>query len=337
MDPYYSRVAQRWEMIERRDPVLWDDAPVGGLPSVQAGLGPSHPRPPSDHNEQGSPRRRPGQPGWGSGRPRWGPLSSQQLAAYAQQGFLVLPNLFSEREVNGLLAEVSRLAEEADRSRDDVVVEPGNQAASAVRSLFRLHKESAAIDRLATDPRLCAAARQILDDDLYIHQSRVNFKPAFEGEPFAWHSDFETWHVEDGMPRMRAVSASLLLTANTEHNAPLLVVPGSHLRYVRCVGETPPEHYRQSLRVQKVGVPDREALSQLAEQGGVASCTGPAGTLVLFDCNLMHGSNGNITPLPRHNIFLVYNSMKNRLVEPFGNQPPRPAFLGERDPVRLVG
>jgi len=184
-------------------------------------------------------------------------------------------------------------------------------------------------------PRLCGVAAQILGSGVYLHQSRINFKPAFEGKPFPWHSDFETWHMEDGMPRMRALSASILLTPNTEHNGPLMVVPGSHRRYVRCVGKTPDEHFTTSLREQMVGVPAREALVALFERGSLDSITGPAGSVVFFDCNLMHGSAGNITPLPRHNMFLVYNSCENRLLSPFCGLPARPTFLAEREPSPL--
>lgn len=257
-----------------------------------------------------------------------GPLGREQLDHYAKRGFVVLPRLFSASEIATLLAEMERLAAAADPTRDDVIVEPESQA---VRSLFRLHTGSDVIRSLSADPRLAGAARQILGSDVYIHQSRVNFKPAFEGKPFQWHSDFETWHVEDGMPRMRALSMSILLTRNTEHNGPLLVLPGSHLRYIRCVGETPPEHFKQSLRKQAYGVPDRDSLTQLAAEADIVSCTGEVGTVVMFDCNLMHGSSGNITPLPRHNVFLVYNSVENQLVEPFGGMPARPLFLAERE------
>lgn len=257
-----------------------------------------------------------------------GPLARDQIAQYARQGFLVLPKLFSAAEVSALLAEMERLAAAADRTRDDVIVEPES---NAVRSLFRLHRDCAAITAVAADSRLAGAARQLLGGDVYIHQSRVNFKPAFEGKAFPWHSDFETWHVEDGMPRMRAVSMSLLLTRNTEHNGPLMVMPHSHVRYVRCVGETPRDHFKQSLRKQTYGVPDRESLARLAAEHEIVSCTGEAGTVVMFDCNLMHGSTANITPLARHNVFLCYNSVDNQLVAPFGGQPARPLFLAERE------
>lgn len=261
---------------------------------------------------------------WGD---RTGPLGEAQLRAYEGNGFLVMPALFSDAEVCAVLEEAESLLQCADRARRDVIREPGGEA---VRSLFRVHLGCGSLASVARDPRICAVARQVLGSDTYVHQSRINFKPAFEGEPFPWHSDFETWHMEDGMPKMRALSVSLLLTVNREQNGPLLVIPGSHRRYVRCVGDTPEDHFRRSLRKQEIGVPDRATLRELVGAGSLQSLTGPAGTVIFFDCNLMHGSGGNITPLPRHNVFLVYNSTENRLVEPFGGRPPRPQFLAER-------
>lgn len=256
-----------------------------------------------------------------------GPLSRDELDTYERRGFLLKPGLFDATEVATLLAEAEGLAKVADRTRDDVITEPGGDA---VRSLFRLHRGGGLFAQLTRDPRLRAVAQQLLGSSVYVHQSRLNFKPAFEGAPFPWHSDFETWHMEDGMPRMRALSVSLLLTLNTEHNGPLLVIPGSHKRYVRCVGETPADHFKTSLRKQQIGVPSREALSALVSEGSVESVTGPAGSAVFFDCNLMHGSGGNITPLPRHNLFLVYNSGENTLRAPFAGTKARPDFLAER-------
>jgi ectoine hydroxylase len=49
----------------------------------------------------------------------------------------------------------------------------------------------------------------------------------------------------------------------------------------------------------------------------------------------MHGSNGNITPYPRSNVFFVYNSVENTLGEPFAAEHERPWFLGSREPEVL--
>ena len=70
-----------------------------------------------------------------------------------------------------------------------------------MRSVFAVHRSSALFASISEDPRLLSLAQNILGDDVYIHQSRLNYKPAFHGREFFWHSDFETWHAEDGMPQ----------------------------------------------------------------------------------------------------------------------------------------
>ena len=260
-----------------------------------------------------------------------GPLSRAQLQRFEREGFLVLPEFFSPPEVSACLAELNRLRRsESVRRRPEAIVEPESDD---LRSLFAVHAISPFFGDVACDERLIAMMHQILGSDAYIHQSRINLKPGFAGKEFYWHSDFETWHVEDGMPNMRAVSCSLLLTPNYEYNGPLLLIPGSHKHYVECVGETPENHYTKSLKRQEYGVPDHESLAWLAEQGGIQSATGPAGTLVLFECNTMHGSNSNISPFPRSNLFLVYNSARNRLQPPFCGLKPRPDYIAARGEV----
>jgi len=255
-----------------------------------------------------------------------GPLETKALARFDRDGFLVVRGLLSRVRTEALLAAVEQ---HNDTRCDDpaLVREPET---GALRSIFRIHREPGPFAQLAHEPRLVAIAEQILGTRVYVHQSRVNRKPAFAGKEFYWHSDFETWHVEDGMPRMRALSASIALTPNHAWNAPLLLIPGSHRHYVACPGRTPANHYEQSLRRQEYGTPGPDALRWLVERGGIVQVTAEPGDAVLFDCNAMHGSNGNITPDPRTNVFLVYNSVENPLEPPFGGMPPRPEFLATR-------
>lgn len=258
-----------------------------------------------------------------------GPLDPEVVANYEEDGFVVLPGLLPPRVTSALNAELDRLAaDEEIKSRSRAIIEPDGDE---LRSLFAVHTDAGPLAELARDPRLVEIARQLLGGDVYIHQSRINLKPGFRGKEFYWHSDFETWHAEDGMPRMRAVSCSVLLTPNYSYNGPLLGIAGSHQWFVSCVGETPENHFQQSLRRQQVGTPDDDSLAELARRGRVATCEGPAGTVVFFECNLMHGSNSNISPDPRRNVFLVYNSIDNALQEPFAAPAPRPDFIASRD------
>ena len=257
------------------------------------------------------------------------PVDGAQVAQFERDGFLILDALFSEAEIR-LLQDGARtlLADPQALDPETLIAEPG---AREIRSIFDIHKQSRLMARLAADERLAGLARYLLGGDVYVHQSRLNYKPGFEGREFYWHSDFETWHVEDGMPRMRALSVSVLLAENMVANGPLMLIPGSHQQFLTCVGETPDDHYRQSLKKQQYGVPDDDSLTELAHRHGIVAATGRPGTVVVFDCNVMHGSSGNISPFPRSNAFFVYNSVDNRLLAPFGPAKPRPPFIAERD------
>jgi len=265
---------------------------------------------------------------YGSGS---GPLGAGQLQSYEERGFLQVGDVLAEDEVNAIVDDLVAFTSRPEvRADERTIVEP---ASDEVRSVFEVHRINETIGRLATDERIAGVARQILGSEVYVHQSRVNFKPAFKGKEFAWHSDFETWHAEDGMPRMRALSISVSLTHNFTYNGPLMLIPGSHRSFVTCVGQTPEDNYKQSLKRQDLGSPDPASMVKLLEDAGgeIAECTGGPGGITVFDCNTMHGSNSNISPIPRSNVFIVYNSVDNALVEPFAAPTRRPEFIAARD------
>ncbi|AFS82212.1 ectoine hydroxylase [Candidatus Nitrosopumilus sediminis] len=256
-------------------------------------------------------------------------LNKEQVDFFEKNGYLIFENLFSSDEITKLFDELTSLSQ--DEIKKDLPQFILEETQRDVRSIFEIHKISKLYGKLCRDKRILKIAQQLLGSKVYIHQSRVNLKPGFDGKEFYWHSDFETWHSEDGMPNMRAVSCSISLTKNYEFNGPLMVIPGSHKEFVSCSGKTPDEHYKQSLKRQEIGTPQKEFLEQMVEKSKIVSAKGDAGSVIFFDCNIMHGSNGNITPYPRSNAFFVYNSIHNTLVDPFCGLNPRPTYIAERE------
>ena len=263
------------------------------------------------------------------GSPEDGPLEAADLKHFEDTGYLTIDQLITSEELTLFTDELQRLSRDPEVKADErTVVEAESDE---VRSIFDIHRTNEIFRKIANDPRLVDRARQILGTDVYIHQSRINYKPGFVGKEFSWHSDFETWHAEDGMPTPRAVSLSLSLTDNYSFNGPLMIMPGSHKRYISCVGGTPEDNYRKSLIMQGAGTPDRQTLSDFADEYGIDVLEGAAGGAIMFDSNCMHASNGNVTPFSRSNIFIVYNSVENACVEPFAAPKPRPEFVGSTD------
>ncbi|MFF5808348.1 ectoine hydroxylase [Streptomyces sp. NPDC012746] len=263
------------------------------------------------------------------GRAAPGPLSRTEIASYERDGFVSTEDLVTPAEVEAFRAEMHRLIDDPVLREDErTVIEPDWRE---VRSIFEIHKLSRVFADLVRDERLAGRARQILGSDVYVHQSRVNVKPGFRGSGFYWHSDFETWHAEDGLPRMRALSVSIALTDNRDTNGSLMIMPGSHRTFVGCAGATPADNYKTSLRMQEAGTPGDQALAEMAVRHGIRLFTGRAGSATWFDSNCMHGSGSNITPFPRSNLFIVFNSVENTPAEPFAAPGRRPGFIAARD------
>ena len=258
-----------------------------------------------------------------------GPIDAATLANHETKGYTVVEDTLSVGEVQTYWQELVRLSSDRELARDERVITEAKTG--EVRSIFDVHEISDLIAELVRDPRVLDRARQLLGSEVYVHQSRVNYMPGFKGTGFYWHSDFETWHAEDGMPSPRAVSCSIALTDNHPFNGGLMIMPGSHRTFVQCAGETPDDNYKSSLKDQRVGVPSEDDITKMAAEHGIDQFTGQAGSALWFDSNIMHGSGNNITPYPRSNIFLVFNSVENALQEPFAAGAPRPAFIAGRD------
>lgn len=290
-DDYPTRLGDRMEPFERKDPVVY-----------------------SNDEKLSS-----------------GPLSRGQVESYERNGYLFFDSFFSPDEITPFLSDLDEYNEDEDfKGLEQTIIEP---YADEVRSIFGLHQLSERFDRLTRDPRLLEIAHQLLDSDVYIHQSRLNYKPGFTGTGFNWHSDFETWHSEDGMPRMRCFSLSILLTENNEFNGPLMLIPGSHRWFIPTEGKTPEENWKESLKNQTLGVPTADNLHRMADKGGLVAPTGPTGSVILFECNTLHASANNLSPWPRSNLFFVYNSVENQMEKPYCGNRPRPEFLATRGKV----
>ena len=252
-------------------------------------------------------------------------LDNIQREQYDENGFIVIPNLFSADEVQELLEDIEIMASNDElRQNEEFITEPNDDS---LRTIFNQHIFSSAFEKIAKDARILDKVQQLLGGDVYMHHSRINIKPAYVGKSFPWHSDFETWHSEDGLPRCRCLTAWIMLTDNTHFNGPLYLIPGSHKHYVSCKGITPSNNYKNSLKKQEYGVPTVDAVKYLSEEKEIVAALGKAGTLVLHDGNVMHGSPDNISPISRTNAFFVYNSIYNKPLKPFATSEKRADFL----------
>ena len=241
-------------------------------------------------------------------------LTPQQIAQFDRDGYLFFPSLFTPREIKVLTDEVPSLY--AQR-RPENVREKGSDA---VRTNFAAHMYSEPFARLARHPRMVEPIVQLFDEDVYMHQFKINGKAAFGGDVWQWHQDYGTWMNDDLMPEARAMNVAIFLDEVNEFNGPLMFIPGSHKQ-----GALPAGHDKSTTSYPLWTI-DNDAISKLVEKGGIVAPKGPAGSMILFHGCLVHASTSNLSPWNRVSVYLSLCAVSNHI-----RRFKRPEYIAHRD------
>jgi ectoine hydroxylase len=257
-------------------------------------------------------------------------LTHEQVEAYRRDGFLFLPQCYSQEETQ----RIKERAHAAQQVPGEQIVH--EKDAKTVRSLYGLHASDPLFDSLSRHHKLAQSAQALLDGPVYVYQSKLNYKAAFDGDVWDWHQDYIYWLREDGMPASHVLTAALFLDEINEFNGPLTLVPRSHQKGVLspAVYDGTPKGYEQgpewigNLTAHLRYTVDRRIVSDLAREHGLVAPKGPAGSVLFFDGNVLHASQANISPFPRRVLLYTYNRVDNA---PAKEGLRRPQFLVSRD------
>ena len=230
-------------------------------------------------------------------------LTDQQIKQFKDEGWIFLPDCFSEEEVAVLKSEAENIYDE-DRP------EVWRESSGAPRTAFAAHTYNKAFGILGRHPRLIEPLEQVWGEKMYMHQFKINAKAKFTGDVWQWHQDYGTWARDDGMPEPRAMNIAVFLDEVFPFNGPLMIIPKSHKQGVLAAGhDTTTTSY-------PLWTLDNETVEGLVEEGGLIAPTGKPGGVLMFLGNLVHGSSGNITPFPRKIVYLTLNSVSNYIRKP---------------------
>ena len=246
-------------------------------------------------------------------------LTPEQLAQFDRDGYLFFPGLFTPEETRMLSDAVPELY---NRREDYNIREKGGDA---VRTNFAAHMYSEPFAKLARHPRMIQPVEELLGEELYMHQFKINGKMAFEGDVWQWHQDYGTWLNDDLMPTERAMNVAIFLDDVTEHNGPLMLIPGSHKK-----GVVEAKHDLTTTSYPLWTV-DNNLIRQLVQraggkEGGIVSPKGPAGSMILFHSCLVHASGSNLSPFDRVSVYLSLCAVSNHI-----RRYKRPEYIAHRD------
>ena len=251
-----------------------------------------------------------------SAEPRLDVWSERELRDFNENGFAVVRGLLDPSE----LAELKRHLPDVLSGSDDDGMHRERERSGAVRQVYLAHRHSPVFRALAHSRKVAGPAQQILGDEVYIWHSKINVKDALEGTVWLWHQDYGYWTLDGVDPQI--VSVMILLDRATINNGSLMVVPGSH-RWGML------DHYSDTVTTSyKQWCIKPEVLRGKLREEQIQYVTGEPGDALFFDCNLVHGSGHNMSPLPRNTFIVAYNSIRNK---PRPTSDPRPDWVVSRE------
>ncbi len=245
-------------------------------------------------------------------------LSAAQIAEFDDRGYIVIKDLLNQDEVRVLQDAVPEVLA---RTGPEVVRESDNP--ETARLAFGPHFYSEPFEMLAKLPRVLNPVKALLRDDVYLHQSRLNPKPGFgTGGGWEWHQDFPPWHMIDGMPEPKCIMVSVFIDDCTPVTSPLLAIPRSQ-HHGLLDSKLHEDAKGRGYALHHI---NQEALTKLADEGGIEPIIGDAGTVAFVHCNVVHGSANNVSPWRRAICYLNFNAVSNACTS-----EERPWYQNNRD------
>jgi ectoine hydroxylase-related dioxygenase (phytanoyl-CoA dioxygenase family) len=155
-------------------------------------------------------------------------ISQKQVAAYRQDGFVVVEDIFSEEEIGQMVSVLDDLVDKAKGliDHDDIydLELSHTPEAPRVRRIKLPFKVHPIYRQMAEHPRLIAVLSQLLGPDLRLHGGKINLKSADFGAAVEWHQDWAFYpHTNDDV-----LAVGVMLNDMTMDNGPMLMMPGSH-------------------------------------------------------------------------------------------------------------
>ncbi|MBN3893786.1 MAG: phytanoyl-CoA dioxygenase family protein [Nostoc sp. NOS(2021)] len=251
-------------------------------------------------------------------------LTQKQIQDYENQGFLLIPEYFSQTEVSALRAEIFGLI------ADEAVGRVWEEDKETLRTLYGVHLQNKLFNDLVRHPRLLEPAQQLFAPELYVFRSKIVMKSAFIGGMWEWHQDsaFAQYYEEIYSPK--GGNVIFFLDEVNEFNGPVYYINGSHkqglIALEQQVATTP------SLTKDYLLTTAKERIASFVDMGGIVAPKGQAGSILFVHYDTWHGSVGNISPYNRRNLVITYSSVEQSALP----HKERSAFLSNPDRTPLT-
>lgn len=225
-------------------------------------------------------------------------LSQQQREGYFEDGYIVLEKFVPDDILAELRAATEKMVERSRSvSRSDAVWDLEKDHSAETPRLRRLtspNDHDPVFWNYASKSMLPEAIADLVGPDVKFHHSKLNFKWSGGGEEVKWHQDISFWPHTNYSP----CTAGTYIYDCGAAQGPLGVVKGSHLGGIA-------DQYNGA--GEWVGCLSEADAAKLDEDA-IVYLDGPAGSVTIHNCRTLHGSQPNLSEIPRPLLLNVYSS-----------------------------
>lgn len=218
-----------------------------------------------------------------------------------EDGYIILRNVFSQRETSILKKTVVNCAEmdnlyKAVKQKQEDGKYPSFESIFVMNDVFG----EDVFSKATRNYKLLDTVSYLFDDDAYVYHNKVTLK--YKGMVgFKYHQDYFYWY-QMGCLFPNMATCFIALEHSTKENGCLKVIPGSHKlgRVEHTLFDGFSDSEVESERLEAVKSRFVEVYAELE-----------AGDVIMFHCNLFHGSNQNLSNTSRLSLLGCYNTAKN--------------------------
>ena len=223
-------------------------------------------------------------------------ISAAQIAAYEEDGFVVVEDVLSTDEVSALRRVTDELVESARGVTENNSVYDLETTHSAqeprVRRIKNPEAQHEVYASVMRNANILAILQKLASPAIRFDASKLNLKAAGYGAAVEWHQDWAFYpHTNDDLCAVGVMMDDMEL-----ENGPLLFLPGSHRGPVY-------DHHAEGRFCGAID-PTRDGL----DFGAAVACTGKAGSISIHPARTIHGSALNTSDRPRRLLLFQYRA-----------------------------
>lgn len=232
-------------------------------------------------------------------------VSDPQVSQFQDDGYLIVRQLFSQSEMDGLLA----YARGDQALLGDSYVRTDSQGGETRLALRNDLDDASVYTAIVRSQRVAGTMQRLLGDEVYHYHHKMTLKQPKTGGAWEWHQDYGYWY-NNGCLYPDMGSCMIAVDKATKANGCLQLLRGS-----QKLGRV--DHVKVG---QQTGA-DPERVEAAVARHELVYCEMDPGDAVFFHSNLLHRSDQNKSDQPRWSLICCYNTRHNDPIVTGGRHP----------------